>query len=93
MTDRKKLSQRHWEILGIQNHQLKLKARELRFIAKNAERIIELMYLKAEESREGYAERDPYNLWRGGDIDQYVMKTNWSPEISAYHKVEQEVSN
>ena len=93
MSETKSLSEKHWEILGIQNNQLKVKAKELRFIAKNAERIIELMYLKAEESRVGYAEKDPYSLWRGQSLDSYVMKTNWGPGESAYHKVEQEVSN
>tara|TARA_R100000388_G_scaffold72066_1_gene52208 strand:- start:879 stop:1160 length:282 start_codon:yes stop_codon:yes gene_type:complete len=93
MSDTKTLSEKHWEILGIQNAQLRSKAKELRFIAKNAERIIELMYQRAEESRDGYAERDAYNLWRGHSIDTYVMRTNWDPDLSAYHTVEQEVSN
>ena len=93
MSGTKPLSETHWEILGIQNSQLRSKAKELRFIAKNVERIIELMYQRAEESREGYAERDAYNLWRGHSIDTYVMRTNWDADLSAYHTAEKEASN
>ncbi len=87
-----KLSEKHWEIMKIQNQQLHAKAKELRFIANNVERIIELMFVKGEESRVGYAEQDPYNLWRGNNIDSYVSRTNWLPSQSAYHTVESEVA-
>ena len=87
------LSERHWEIMAIQNRQLASKARELRFIAKNYQRIIELMYEKAENARKGYSERDAYNLWRGSDIDNYVRRTNWPASESAYHTVKDEVKN
>ena len=85
------LSEKHWDIMGVQTAQLKAKAKELRFIAKHCDRIIELMYEKAEESRIGYAERDAYDLWRGHNIDSYVRYTNWPASISAYHTVQEEV--
>ncbi|MCW4027495.1 MAG: hypothetical protein NWE76_08440 [Candidatus Bathyarchaeota archaeon] len=66
------LSEKHWEIMGIQTAQLRAKAEELRFIAKHCDRMIELMFEKAEESRIGYAEKNAYNLWRGSDIDYYI---------------------
>ena len=89
--NRKMLSKRHWQIMAIQNDQLSHKANELRFIAEHCERIIELMYEKAEESRDGYAQRDAYDLWRGHDIDSYVRHTNWPASMSAYHTVKEEV--
>ena len=86
-----KLSEKHWEIMGIQTAQLRAKAKELRFIAKHCDRMIELMFEKAEESRIGYAEKDAYNLWRGNDIDSYMKHTNWPASMSAYTTVQEEV--
>jgi len=86
-----KLSEKHWEIMGIQTAQLRGKAKELRFIARHCERMIELMFERAEISRNGYAERDAYSLWRGQDIDSYMMRTNWPASMSAYHAVQEEV--
>ena len=86
-----KLSEKHWEIMGVQTAQLRAKARELRFIAKHCERMIELMFEKAEQARIGYAEKDAYNLWRGNDIDSYMKHTNWPASMSAYTTVQEEV--
>ena len=86
-----RLSEKHWEIMGIQTAQLRAKAKELRFIAKHCERMIELMFEKAEDSRIDYAEKDAYSLWRGQDIDSYMRCTNWPASMSAYHAVQEEV--
>ena len=86
-----KLSEKHWEIMGIQTAQLRAKAKELRFIAKHCERMIELMFEKAEESRIGYAEEDAYNLWRGTDIDHYISSQQSERRSSYYTTVQEEV--
>ena len=84
-----KLSESHWEIMGIQNRQLASKAKELRFIANNVEMLISAMYKKAEDSRIGYADRNHLTLWRGSDIDYSMRSTNNSGCV--FHIVQEQV--
>ena len=84
------LSEMHEKILAIQEAQLVRKERELRFIAANVDRLVEAMWLKAEDSREGYENRDAYDLWRGQKISFDLRATNHQDKI--YHIVEREVA-
>ena len=91
MNEGGEMSELHLEILAIQTGQLAQKERELRFIAANVDRLIEAMYEKAAQSRIGYAERDPYRLWRGDSICFDLRATGHKDLI--FHTVEREVAN
>lgn len=81
------LSARHLEIRDIQEGQIRCKEKELRFIAKNLEAMIDMLWEKRALSLVGYEDRDALSLWRGQSIDYDTKHTNNPTTI--YHRLEQ----
>ena len=82
-------SKKHLEIRDIQEGQIRRKERELRFVAENVDRIIEMLWEKRDESLVGYEDRDALSLWRGQSIDYDTQHTN-NPD-TIYHRLQKEV--
>lgn len=79
------VTRRKMEIVEIQMRQIQSMKAKIQFICENADAMVEAMEEKARTTQIEYLNDeniDPYKLWRGASIDQYMLNNLFSGRYS-----------